>query len=116
MDPSKPIDDFISSLEAKDDSEKQNEVANVTTVTTQGQQVQDRDQSFYFDTACTSHMTPFVGRIKDYAICSGTVKSSSKASMPIKGQGHVMMECELSDGTVSKFKFPVPALTRPLLS
>jgi hypothetical protein len=67
----------------------------------------------------TSHMTSFARRIGDYTICSGIVKSSSKASMPIKGQGHVVMDCELSDGAVSKFKIPVfhvPGLERPLLS
>lgn len=79
-----------------------------------------RSKSFYFDTGATSHMCPFPERFESLTVCTGAVKSSSKDFMAIKGKGTVMMDCVLSDGTISSFKVSnvlfVPELERPLLS
>jgi len=32
-----------------------------------------RTKSFYFDTACTSHMIPYAGHLLNYSSCSGFV-------------------------------------------
>jgi len=79
-----------------------------------------RTKSFYFDTACTSHMTPYAGRLLNYSKCSGFVKSSSQKSMEIIGKGDVVMDCVLRDGKVSSFcvrgVLHVPDLAHPLIS
>jgi len=62
-----------------------------------------RNKSFYFDTACTSHMTPYAGRLPNYSVCGGFVKSSSQMSMEIVSKGDVVMDCVLRDGSVSSF-------------
>jgi len=63
-----------------------------------------RTKSFYFDTACISHMTPSAGRLLDYTKCTEFVKSSSQESMEIVGKGDVIMECVPRDGSVSSFR------------
>jgi hypothetical protein len=87
-------------------------------VTTEKQQV--RTTSFYFDTACTSHMTPFPQRLQNYTICSGFVESSSKQQMEIKGKGDIVMDCALKDGSISAFRIHdvlfVPSLGKALIS
>jgi len=79
-----------------------------------------RNNSFYFDTACTSHMTPYVGGLPNYSKCSRFVKSSSQGSMEIVGKGNVIMECVLRDGSVSSFRvcdvLHVPMLGHSLIS
>jgi len=79
-----------------------------------------RNKSFYFDTACTSHMTPHAGRLLNYSNCSRFVKSSSQKSIEIVGKGHVVMDCVLRDGLASSFCvrgiLHVPDLAHPLIS
>jgi len=93
---------------------EKDEEANVTT------EIKVRNKSFYFDTACTSHMTPYAGRLLTYRKCSGFVKSSSQDSMEIVGKGDVIMECVLKNGSVSSFRvwdvLHVPKLGHPLIS
>jgi len=97
----------------KKEKEKDEE-ANVTTA------IKVRTKSFHFDTACTSHMTPYAGCLLNYSECSGFVKSSSQESMEIEGKGDVIMECVLRDGSVSSFRvcdvLHVPKLGHPLIS
>ena len=96
-----------------EEGEAKDEEANVTTET------KVRTKSFYFDTACTSHMTPYAGRLLNYTKCSRFVKSSSQESMEIEGKGTVIMECVLRDGSVSSFRvcdvLHVPKLGHPLI-
>jgi hypothetical protein len=66
---------------------KKDEEANITTET------KVRTKSFYFDTACTSHMTPYAGRLLNYTKCSGFVKSTSQECLEIEGKGDVVMVC-----------------------
>jgi len=79
-----------------------------------------RNKSFYFDTACTSHMTPYAGRLPNYSVCGGFVKSSSQMGMEIVSKGDVVMDCVLRDGSVSSFcvrgVLHVPDLAHPLIS
>jgi len=79
-----------------------------------------RNKSFYFDMACTSHMTPYAGRLLNYSVCGGSVRSSSQKSMEIVGKGDVVMDCVLRDGSVSSFcvrdVLHVPDLAHPLIS
>jgi len=101
--------------EEKEKEEKDKaEEANVTT------EQKVRNKSFYFDTACTSHMTPYAGRLLNYSVCGGFVKSSSPKSMEIVGKGDVMMDSVLRDGSVSSFcvqgVLHVPDLAHPLIS
>jgi len=90
------------------------EEANVTT------EQKVRNKSFYFDTACTSHMTPYAERLLNYLVCGGFVKSSSQMSMEIVGKADVVMDCVLRDGSVSSFcvrgVLHVPDLAYPLIS
>ena len=75
---------------------------------------------FYFDTAATSHMCPILDRFEHISLCTGSVRSSAGTTMPIKGKGTVVLDCVLSDGTVSSFRLRdvlyVPKVERPLLS
>jgi len=101
--------------EKKEKEEKDKaEEANVTTE----QKVPTK--SFYFDTAYTSHMTPYADRLLNYSVCGGFVISSSQKSMEIVGKGDVMMDCVLRDGSVSSFCvrgiLHVPDLAHPLIS
>jgi len=102
-------------MEKKEKEKDKTEEANVTT---EDQKV--RNKSFYFDTACTSHMTPFAGRLLNYSVCGGFVKSSSQKSLEIVGRGDVVMDCVLRDRSVSSFcvrgVLPVPDLAHPLIS
>jgi len=75
--------------------------AEEANVSTEDQKV--RNKSFYFDTACTSHMTPYAGHLLNYLVCGEFVKSSSQKSMEIVGKGDVVMDCVLRDGSVSSF-------------
>jgi len=79
-----------------------------------------RVRSFFPVTACTSHMTPYAGRLLNYSICGGFVKSSSQKSMEIAGKGDVVMDCVRRDGSVSSFcvrgVLHVPGLSHPLIS
>jgi len=84
--------------EKKDKAEEAN-------VTTEEQKV--KNKSFYFDTACTSHMTAYAERLLNYSVYGGFVKSSSHNSMEIIGKGDVVMDCVLRDGSVSSFVFEV---------
>jgi len=97
--------------EAKDKAEEAN-------ITSEDSKV--RNKSFYFDTACTSHMTPYAGRLLNYSVCGGFVKSSSQKSMEIVAKGDVVMDCVLRDGSVSSFcvlgVLHVPDLAHPLIS
>jgi len=65
-------------------------------------------------------MTPYAGRLLNYSVCGGFVKSSSQQSMEIAGEGDVMMDCVLRDGSVSSFcvqgVLHVPDLAHPLIS
>jgi len=83
-------------------------------------ETKERNKSFYFDTACTSHMTPYVGHLLNYSKCSGFEKSSSQESMEIVGKGDVIMECVLGDESVSSFRvcdvLHVPKLGHFLIS
>jgi len=82
--------------ENKEKEEKDKaEEANVTT------EEKVRNKSCYFDTACTSHMTPQAGHLLNYSVCDGFVRSSSQKSMEIAGKGDVVMDCVLRDGSVS---------------
>jgi len=102
--------------ERKENYEK--EKADEANVTTEEQKV--RNKSFYFDTACTSHMTPYAGRLLNYLVCGGFVKSSSQKSTEIVGKRDVVMDCVLRDGLVSCFcvrgVLHVPDLAHPLIS
>jgi len=100
--------------EKKETEEKDKaEEANIT------KDVKVRNKSFYFDTACTPDMTPYAGRLLNYSKSSGFVKSSSQKSMEIVGKGDVIMDCVLSDGSVSSFRIlnvlHVPDLAHPLI-
>jgi hypothetical protein len=99
--------------ESKDVAKK--EEANVTT---ENQQV--RTKSFYFDTVCTSHMTPFPERFQNFKTCFGLVESSSKQQMEIKGKGDIVMDCVLRNGSVCTFRIHdvlyVPQLGKALIS
>jgi len=90
---------------------EKNEEANITMET------KVRNKSFYFDSACTSHMTPCAGRLLNYTKCSGFVKSSC---MEIVANSNVVKECVLRDGSVSSFRvcdvLLVPMLGHPLIS
>jgi len=82
----------------KEKKEKEtDEEANVTT------EIKVRNKSFYFDMACTSHMTPYAGCLLNYTKCSGFVKSSSQENMEIVCKGDLIKECFLTDGLVSSF-------------
>ena len=100
--------------EEKDEKDKAEE-ANITT-----NEQKVRNKSFHFDTACTSHMTPFAGRLLNYSVFGRFVKSSSQKSMEIVGRGDVVMDCVLRDGSVSSFcvrgVLHVPDLAHPLIS
>jgi len=102
--------------EKKEKEEK--EKAEEANVTTEEQKV--RNKSFYFDMACTSHMTPYAERLLNYSVCSGFVKSSSQQRMEIVRKGDVVMDCVLRDGSVSSFcvrgVLHVPDLAHPLIS
>jgi len=106
----------MANKEKKEKEEK--EKAEEANVTTEEQKV--RNKSFYFDTACTSHMTPYAGHLLNYSVCGGFVKSSSQKSMEIVGKGDVVMDCVLRDGSVSSFcvrgVLHVPDLAHPLIS
>jgi len=102
--------------ERKEEEEKNKaEEANITS-----EDVKVRHKSFYFDTAYTTHMTPYAGRLLNYSVCGGFVKSSSQKSMEIVGKGDVVMDCVLRDGSVSSFcvrgVLHVPDLAHPLIS
>jgi len=86
-----------TNMEKKETEEE--DKAEEANVTTEEQNV--RDKSFYFDVACTSHMTADAGRLLNYSICGGFVKSSSQRSMGIVGKGDVVIDCILKDGSVS---------------
>jgi len=79
-----------------------------------------RNKCFYFDTACTSHMTRYAGRLLNYSVCGGFVKSSSQKSMEIVGKGDAVMDCVLRDGSISSFcvqgVLHVSDLAHPLIS
>ncbi len=98
----------------KDDKKDVKEEAHATTG--------NKDVSnhpFYLDTACTSHMIPFIDRIEHFKVRSGFVRSSSNQLMKIKGEGYVVMDTVLRDGTVSSFRvfvLYVPDLPHPLIS
>jgi len=101
--------------EKKEKEEKDKaEEANVTT------EQKVRNKSFYFDMACTSHMTPYAERLLNYSVCGGFVKSSSQKTMEIMGKGDVVMDCVLRDRSVSSFcvrgVLHVPDLAHPLIS
>ena len=51
-----------------------------------------RTKSFYFNMACTSHMTPFSERLQNFRNCSEHIESSSKQQMEIKGNGDLVLE------------------------
>jgi hypothetical protein len=97
----------------KKEKEKQEE-ANITTET------EVRSKSFYFDTACTSHMTPYAGCLLNYSKYSGFGKSSLQENMEIEAKGDMIMECVLRIGSVSPFRvcnvLDVPKLGQPLIS
>jgi len=102
--------------EKKEKKEKDKaEEANITS-----EDLKVRNKSFYFDTACTSHMTPYAGLLLNYSVCGGFVKSSSQETMEIVGKGDVVMDCVLRDGSVSSFcvrgVLHVPDLAHPLIS
>jgi len=65
-------------------------------------------------------MTPYAGRLLNYSVCGGFVKSSSQKSMEIVGKGDVVMDCVLRYGSVSSFcvrgVLHVPDLAHPLIS
>ncbi|KAI1001440.1 hypothetical protein K3495_g6760 [Podosphaera aphanis] len=92
------------------------EMANVTITSTD----QVSTSPFYFDTCATSHMCPYPDRFEYLDQCTGFVTSSSGASMAIRGKGSVLINCKLSDGSVSSFRLNdvlyVPELNLPLLS
>jgi len=102
--------------EKKEKEEK--EKAKEANVTPEEQKV--RNKSFYFDTACTSQMTPDAGRLLNYLVCGGFVTSSSQKSMENVGKGDVVMDCVLRDGSVSSFcvrgVLHFPDLAHPLIS
>jgi len=102
--------------EKKEKEEK--EKAEEANITSEDQKV--RNKSFYFDTACTSHRTPYAGRLLNYSVCGGLVKSISQKSMEIVGKGDVVVDCVLRDGSVSPFcvwgVLHVPGLAHPLIS
>jgi len=97
----------------KDEKDKAEE-ANVTT------EQKVRSKSLYFDMACTSHMTPYAGRLLNYSVCARFVISGSQMTMEIVGKGDVVMDCVLRDGSVSSFcvrgVLQVPDLAHPLIS
>jgi len=102
--------------EKKEKEEKDKaEEANITS-----EDLKVRNKFFYFKTACTSHMTPYAGRLLNYSVCGGFVKSSSQKSLEIVGKGGVVMDCVLRDGSVSSFcvrgVLHVPTLAHPLIS
>ena len=101
-------------MKEKEEKDKAEE-ANVTT-----EDLKVRNKSFYFDTACTSHMTPYAGRLLNCSVCGRFVKSSSQKSMEIVGKGEVVMDCVLRDGSVSSFcvrgVLHVPDLAHLLIS
>jgi len=56
----------------KENTEKEEkDKAEEANFTTEEQKV--RNKSFYFDMACTSHMTPNAGRLLNYSVCGGFV-------------------------------------------
>ena len=59
--------------ERKEEEEK--DKAEEANVTIEDQKV--RNKSFHFDTACTSHMTAYAGRLLNYSVCAGFVQTSS---------------------------------------
>jgi len=104
----------LQTLNKEKKEKEKDEEANITTET------KVRTKSFYFDMACTSHMTPYAGRLLNYTKRSGFVKSSSQEIMEIEGKGDVVMECVRRDGSVSSFRvcdvLHVPKLGHPLIS
>jgi len=104
----------LQKLNKENKEKEKDEEANIT------KETKVRTKSFCFDTACTSHMTPYAGRLLNYSKCSGFVKSSSQASMGIEGKGDVIMEFVLRDGSVSSFRvcdvLHIPKLGHPLIS
>jgi len=85
--------------EEKEKEEKDKaEEANVTV-----EEHKVRNKSFYFDTACTSHMTPYAGSLLNYSVCGRFVKSSSQGTMEIVGKGDIVLDCVLRDGLVYSF-------------
>jgi len=100
--------------EKNEEQKEKDEEANVTT------EVKVRNKSFYFDMACTSHMSPYGERLFNYTKCFGFVKSSLQESMVIVGKGDVIMECVLRNGSVSSFcvcdVLHIPKLGYPLIS
>ena len=83
--------------EKKEKDEK--DLSEEANSTTDEQKV--KNNSFYFDTACTSHMATCAVHLLKYWVCGGFVKSSSPKSMEIASKGDVMMDCLLRDGSIS---------------
>jgi len=103
----------------KENKEKERkDKAEEANITTEEQNVWIR--SFYFDMACTSHMTAYAGHLLNYSVCGGFVKSSSQISIQIVGKGDVEIDCVLRDGSVSSFSvrgvLHVPGLAHPFIS
>jgi len=100
-------------MKEREENDKAEE-ANVTT------EEKVRNKSFYFDMACTSHMTLDAGCLLNYPNFSEFVKSSSQKSMEIVGKGDVVMDCVLRDVSVSSFcvrgVLHVSDLAHPLIS
>ena len=79
-----------------------------------------RKHPFHFDTGATTHMCPYPERFIDLIPSSGFVTSSSRDKMVVEGKGCVLLNCQLSNGTVSPLIIEnvlfVPKLTLPLFS
>ena len=89
----------LQTMNMQEKEMEEKEKAEEANVTTEEQTVWNK--SFYFDTACTLHMTPFAERLLNYSVCGGFVQSSSQQS--IFGRGDVLMDCVLRDGSVFSF-------------
>lgn len=81
------------------------------------------NRSFYLDTCATSHMCPNPDRFESLSIYRGplsTVTSASGDEMPIEGKGNVIVNCLLSNGSVSTCRLTdvlyVPQIGRSLVS
>jgi len=108
----------LQKMNKKTKEKEEKDTAEEANVTTEERKV--RNKSFYFDTACNGHMTPYAGCLLNDSIWGGFVKSSSQWSMEIVGKGDVLMDCDLRDGLVSFFcvrsVLHVPGLAHPLIS
>ncbi|KAI0992571.1 hypothetical protein K3495_g15614, partial [Podosphaera aphanis] len=75
---------------------------------------------FNLDTCATAHMCPYPERFECISDCSGLVTSSSGQNMKVLGRGTVVLNCMLSNKTVSQFKLSnvlyVPGLQHSLFS